>query len=440
LAKALSSKPQFKMSVKQKRLGLGQLSEKVRLVQLTNRRGKTSYDWKFHLSLSEGCSNMIYFDNSATTKPYSEVIDSFVKVSTEFFGNPSSLHKLGGKSEKLLTQAREQIASLLGVKWNEILFTSGGTEANNLAIKGTALQYRERGKHIITSSIEHPSVYETCQQLASLGFDVTYLPVDNEGRINPSDVEKAIRKDTVLVSIMHVNNEVGTIQPVEEIGRLLKNYPKVLFHVDYVQGCGKVPLDLSSGLIDLCTISAHKIHGLKGVGVLYLREGIRISPLMTGGSQEQKVRSGTENTAGIVAMAKAMRLTMEKRKTELPRIIEIHQFLRQELEKIDGIQINTPTSGHAPHILNVSAIGLRGEVIVHSLAERGIYVSTTSACSSKLQSPSKTLMAMGASKEAAIGTIRVSLSYENTMEEAQQFVESFKQVVENLWKVTRSAK
>jgi len=225
---------------------------------------------------------LIYFDNSATTKPYEEVLEAFAQVSRDFFGNPSSLHILGGKSEKLLTTAREQIAQLAGVQANEIYFTSGGSESNNLAIKGTALMHRGRGNHIVTTSVEHPSVREACEQLQTLGFEVTYIPVDKDGRVTVDEVIRAVTDKTILVSIIHVNNEVGIIQPVEEIGSRLKDYPKVLYHVDHVQGAGKVPLDLYKANIDLCTFSAHKFHGLRGTGFLFLKNGVRISPLISG--------------------------------------------------------------------------------------------------------------------------------------------------------------
>ena len=221
---------------------------------------------------------MIYLDNSATTKPYPEVIESFVKVSTDYFGNPSSLHGMGVQAEKLLSTARKQIADLLKVKNTEIFFTSGGTEGNNLAIKGVALANQQRGRHIITTSIEHPSVAAACQTLIDKGFTVTYLPVNEKGQISLADLADAIREDTILVSIMHVNNEVGSIQPILEVGTMLKKYPQILFHVDHVQGIGKIVLPLNDTGIDLCTISGHKLHGLKGTGVLYVRHGIQIAP------------------------------------------------------------------------------------------------------------------------------------------------------------------
>ncbi|GER66405.1 aminotransferase V [Weizmannia acidilactici] len=379
---------------------------------------------------------MIYFDNSATTKPYPEVLDTFVKTSVNYYANPSSLHSLGAQAEKLVTQARQQIANILGVNQNEIVFTSGGTEGNNLAIKGTALEYRARGRHIITTAVEHASVFETCRQLEKLGFRITYLPVDSRGRIRIDDLKAAITDETILVSVMHVNNEVGAVQPVEEIGRLLKNYPKILFHVDHVQGCGKVPLSLHEAGIDLCTISAHKFHGLKGTGVLYKRANIRISPLLTGGHQESQLRSGTENTGGIVAAAKALRLIHEKFENgAAEKTSQIRDYLIEKLAAIPGVTVHTDPEVSAPHIINFSAGGIRGEVLVHALEQQGIFISTTSACSSKTRELSRTLLAMGVSKAEAEGAARISLSYENTMEEAENFIRILQQTIQNLQQV-----
>lgn len=378
---------------------------------------------------------MIYFDNSSTTKPFREVLESFTKVSSEFYGNPSSLHGLGAQSEKLLSQAREQIAKLLHVQKNEIYFTSGGTESNNIAIKGTALMHKGRGKHLITTEIEHPSVKESMEQLMELGFRVTYIPVDANGVVKTEDIEKAICHDTILVSVMHVNNEIGAIQPIEEIGQLLTQYSKILFHVDYVQGIGKVPLDIHESHIDLCTISGHKFHGLKGTGALYVRDGVRISSLITGGGQEWKLRSGTENVAGMVAMAKALRLTFLEQEKHLNRMAQIKDFLRSKLEMIEGVTIHSPITHSAPHILNFSIKGFKAEVFVHALEEMQVYVSTTSACSSKKQKPSSTLLAMGVPEEEALSAIRISLSYENTQEEAEQFIKIVNEAVARLRKV-----
>lgn len=378
---------------------------------------------------------MIYFDNSATTRPYKEVLDSFLTVSSQYFGNPSSLHSFGGQAEKLLSQAREQVGELLHVKANEIYFTSGGTESNNLAIKGAAFRNRNRGKHLITSSVEHPSVRLAMEQLEDEGFEVTYLPVNEYGRVSVSDVEKAIRKDTILISIMQVNNEVGTIQPIAEIGNMLKKFPKILFHVDAVQGIGKVPLSLHEDRIDLCSFSAHKFHGLKGTGILYVRDGVRIAPLFSGGNQEGKLRSGTENVAGVVALAKALRMTLAKSNAGIESMKKIQKLLRAELSKIETIHINTPVDDAAPHILNFSLIGIKSEVFIHSLEEREIFVSTTSACSSKKNSASSTLTAMGVPKTMAESAIRVSLSFANTVEEAQEVITVMKETVKQLGRV-----
>jgi cysteine desulfurase len=380
---------------------------------------------------------MIYLDNSATTKPLPEVMDSFVKVSKEYFGNPSSLHGIGGQAEKLLSQARSQVTQLLSVKQKEIYFTSGGTEGNNLAIKGIAFAYKDRGKHLITTTIEHASVRESFKQLESMGFEVTEIPVDSNGRVHVVDIEKAIRPDTILVSVIHVNNEVGTIQPIEEIGQLLKKHPKILFHVDHVQGIGKVPLDLNESHVDLCTISAHKFHGLKGNGLLFVRDGVMIHPLFTGGSQEGKVRSGTENVAGVVCMSKALRLILDKLQTELEQLRKVSNELRKGLEKIDGIVINTPEKFSAPHILNFSVPHVKSEVFVHALEEKDIFVSTTSACSSKQKTISNTLVAMGIPEERAGSAIRVSLSYYNTLDEVKKVLSAVEQTVEGLRKVMK---
>lgn len=378
---------------------------------------------------------MIYFDNSATTKAYKEVLDSFVKVSSEFFGNPSSLHGFGGQAEKLLNQAREQIAKLLSAKTNEIYFTSGGTESNNIAIKGAAYWNRTKGRHIITTSVEHASVYNTMEQLEQEGFEVTYLPVNGDGRISVDDVKSAVRKDTILISIMHVNNEVGTIQPIKEIGDMLKSNTSILFHVDGVQGIGKVPLLLHENRIDLYSLSAHKFHGLKGTGILYIRDGVRLTPLFSGGNQERKIRSGTENVAGAVSMAKALRLTLMKQETGLERMKKIQSLLRNSLVDMNGVHLNTPVENAAPHIVNFSAEGIKSEVFIHALEQKDIYVSTTSACSSKKKTPSKTLLAMGVPEGLAESSIRISLSYDNTEEEAETVITAVKDTLDQLRKV-----
>ncbi|MFS0822394.1 cysteine desulfurase family protein [Bacillus sp. 1P02SD] len=378
---------------------------------------------------------MIYLDNSATTKPFDDVIDSYLKVSTNYFGNPSSLHGIGGQAEKLLSQSRTQIASLLNVKPHEVIFTSGGSEGNNFAIKGIAFQYQNRGKHIITTSIEHPSVSEACKQLADLGFEITYLPVDNNGVVSIESLKDEIREDTILVSIIHVNNEVGTIQPIEEIGQLLEKYPKIIFHVDHVQGIGKTNLDFNKAKLDLCTISGHKFNGLKGTGVLFVRQGVRIQSLIAGGDQEMQKRAGTENVAGFVSLSKALRLTIEKRDEAIQHLTGLKKAIIEKLTKMNGVKIHTPEGSSAPHIINFSIDGLKPEVFVHLLEEKEIYVSTTSACSSKKNEPSKTLLAMGVPVVEANSSIRISLSHQNKMEEVPIVINAIENAIQKLQNV-----
>ncbi|WP_270577354.1 cysteine desulfurase family protein [Caldibacillus thermoamylovorans] len=380
---------------------------------------------------------MIYFDNSATTKPKKEVLDTFYKVAENYFGNPSSVHHLGLQAENLLSQARNQIATLLKTDEQEIIFTSGGTEGNNFIIKGVAEKYRNRGHHMITTMIEHPSVLNTCIQLENNGFDVTYLPVDETGRVRVEDVKRALRKDTILVSIMHVNNEIGSVQPIEKIGELLKNHPKTLFHVDHVQGVTKVPLDFHESNVDFASISSHKFHGLKGTGAIYIRKGLKLAPLLAGGGQERGFRSGTENLAGIVAMAKALRLGMLDYEAKIDTMMDVRDFLINELQLIEGVTMNTPKQNTAPHIINFSVQGFKAEVLVHELEQHGLYVSTTSACSSRTNEPSRTILAMGLGEERATTSIRISLSFDNTMEEAKQAVAIIKQSIKNLKPVMR---
>ncbi|GAB3065360.1 cysteine desulfurase family protein [Virgibacillus ainsalahensis] len=379
---------------------------------------------------------MIYLDNSATTKPDVSVLKSFEQVSTKFFANPSSIHQLGGTTEQLLTKAKKQAADILKVSPNEIVFTSGGTEGNNTAIKGIALEHMGRGKHIITSSIEHPSVEEACRSLELLGFEITYLPVDQNGVVSAAELEKAIKDDTILISLMHVNNEIGSVQPIEEIGKIASRYPKLFFHVDDVQGLGKVPLDIKNSGIDLCTFSGHKIHGLKGTGILYVNNRIKLFPLLHGGDQEQGIRSGTENVAGAVAMVKALRLIKEREKNEGNNLNEMKEYLLKELSAMDGVKVNTSDHG-APHLVNFSVPGVKPEVIIHMLGKENIYISTKSACSSRQKDESKILAACGFEKDRATSALRVSLSYENTKDEMETFlkilensIHQFKEVLE----------
>ncbi|QHA92896.1 cysteine desulfurase family protein [Bacillus sp. N1-1] len=379
---------------------------------------------------------MIYLDNSATTKPYNEALDAFRTVSEKFFANPSSLHRKGGEVERLLRQARSSIAELLHVKINEVIFTSGGTESNNLAIKGTAFQYLNRGKHLITSCIEHASTLEAFRQLELLGFSVTYLPVDQDGKVSLDELKKALTPDTILVSIMHVNNELGSIQPIKEIGHLIKQKSRALFHIDDVQGIGKVPLDFNDVQADFVSYSAHKFHGLKGNGLLIKREKITLLPLLSGGGQEREIRSGTENGPGIVAMAKALRLYLNRAKTQKSMLETLRTHVFAELSKIDGIELNSSMSG-APHIVNFSVPGIKPEVLIHALEEKEIYVSTRSACSSKTAEISHVLAAVGMTTIRARSAIRISLSFETTKEQIDIFLNELQTEVPKLKQVMR---
>src|SRR5690625_3695004 len=319
---------------------------------------------------------MIYLDNSATTRVNESVLASFQHVASQLFANPSSIHNLGGEVEQLLRKSREQIAQLLAVEDEEIIFTSGGTEGNNLAIKGIALEHQNRGKHIITTAIEHPSVFDACQALEGLGFTVTYLDVDQYGRIDIEELKQAMTEETILVSIMHVNNETGVIQPIKEIGEVLAAYPRVFFHFDHAHGLGKVPLHSQERHVDLCTLSGHKIHGLKGTGVLYVNKRVSLFPLAHGGNQEFGVRSGTENVAGAIAFARALRLIFAEQEEKFSQLKHMSEQLREAFNDIDRVVINSPIHDVAPHILNVSVPGIKSEVMIHALEKENIYIST----------------------------------------------------------------
>lgn len=377
---------------------------------------------------------MIYLDNSATTKPDASILKSFEQVSENFFANPSSIHQLGGESERLLIKAKQQVAAILNVGNDEIIFTSSGTEGNNTAIKGIALEHQSRGKHIITTEIEHPSVHEACISLKGLGFQITYLPVNQNGVISVTDLENAIREDTILISVMQVNNEIGSIQPIKEVGQIAKKHPKLFFHVDAVQGLGKVPLTLRDSGIDLCTFSGHKIHGLKGTGILFVNKHTRLFPLFHGGGQEQSIRSGTENLAGAVSLVKALRLIKEREKNELNNLYALQNFMRHELNEMVGVEVNTPKTA-AAHIINFSVPGLKPEVIIHILGEQGIYISTKSACSSKQKDESKVLAACGFSKARTTSGLRVSMSYNTRKEEIIQFIQVLEKAIQQFKEV-----
>lgn len=376
---------------------------------------------------------MIYLDNSATTKPYPEVLQVHQQVSERFFGNPSSLHQLGIDASRLLSETRKQILHYTGFTQYEIIFTSGATEANNIAIKGAALAKMNRGRHIVTTAIEHPSVIESFEQLKTLfGFDISYIQVNEHGRADMTHLKEVLRPDTVLVSLMHVNNETGAIQPIEEAASIIRKYAKeAIFHVDGVQGIGKVPLPKEMD-IDLLTMSGHKIHGLKGTGALFLKKEIVLAPFITGGEQELGLRSGTENPAGAVSLAKAIKQSFEYLNKHHDEMIALKTQLEQQLGKIEGVVINTPLTHSAPHIVNFSVPGIQIEVLLHMLEKEGIYVSTTSACSAKKKEPSRVLLAMGKSEEAAKSSMRISLTYGQGPELAPQIITSIAQSVKKL--------
>lgn len=367
---------------------------------------------------------MIYFDNAATTKIYDDALTSYVQVSQKFFGNPSSLHQLGVDAFQVLTKARAQVASLLSVQPEEIFFTSGGTESNNWAIKGTALEKSVFGKHIITTKIEHPSVIQTCKQLERFGFEVTYLDVDSRGIVNVEQLKESLRKDTILVSVMAVNNEVGAIQPIDEISQVLEAYPSIHFHVDTVQAVERARQLLAIGRIDLLSLSAHKFHGPRGIGIMYKKFGRKIQALLTGGGQEKGQRSTTENLPGIVATTKALRMTLEEKSVTS----ELRGQLWKEIATKPEIRIFSPEDG-ASHVLCFAIKGVRGEVVVHAFENHGIYISTTSACSSKKADSSSTLYAMDVPTEWATGAVRVSFSNDNTKEEVEQFIDVLHQLM-----------
>ena len=367
---------------------------------------------------------MIYFDNAATTKIYDDALTSYVQVSQKFFGNPSSLHQLGVDAHQVLTKARAQVASLLSVQPEEIFFTSGGTESNNWAIKGTALEKSVFGKHIITTKIEHPSVLQTCKQLERFGFEVTYLDVDSKGIVNVEQLKESLRKDTILVSVMAVNNEVGAIQPITEIAQVLEEYPSIHFHVDAVQALESASQLLALGRIDLLSLSAHKFHGPRGVGIMYKKFGRKIQALLTGGGQEKGERSTTENLPGIVATTKALRMAQEEKSVTG----DLRSKLWKELATKPEIRIFSPEDG-ASHVLCFAIKGVRGEVVVHAFENHGIYISTTSACSSKKADSSSTLYAMDVPTEWATGAVRVSFSNDNTKEEVEQFINVLHQLM-----------
>lgn len=379
---------------------------------------------------------MIYFDNSATTKPYPEALATYTEVATRIWGNPSSLHNLGSQATRILEASRKQIAELIGKKADEIYFTSGGTEGDNWILKGVAFEKAPYGKHIIVSDIEHPAIKESAAWLKTQGFEVDYAPVDARGFVKVDALANLLRPDTTLVSVMAVNNEIGSIQPIHDIAALLEDRPTVSFHVDAVQALAKVEAEVYlPERVDFATFSSHKFHGLRGVGFVYIKEGKKITPLLTGGGQEKEMRSTTENVAGIAATAKALRLAMENQEAFASKTQQMKEVIRQELANYPDVTIFSGEDHFAPHILTFGIKGVRGEVVVHAFEEFDIYISTTSACSSKAGKPAGTLIAMGVDKSIAQTAVRLSLDLENDMSQVEQFLTKFKLIYEQTRKV-----
>lgn len=369
---------------------------------------------------------MIYLDNASTTKPHQELVDLYKKALDEWFVNSDSLYSLGVQMSLMIEKSRKMISDLFSVQPQDIIFTSSGSEANNLAIKGLALANRKTGNHLITSAIEHPSVLNAMKQLRDVfGFDLTILEVDYQGQLNLQELSDSIRKDTILVSFMAVNNEVGTIFPIEEIVRIVKEKSKAIIHVDMVQLLGKHSLNLDG--IDAASFSAHKINGFKGTGLLYVKHHLNILPLISGGQQEFGIRAGTSNTINNVLLAKTVSMALKQQPSALKKVSELHRYLREELESIENIVINSPKNG-SPYILSFSHLKLGSEIIMNALSKKEIYVSSRSTCSSKLNTVSHVLSAMGKNDEELNGVIRVSLSHATTKEELSILIEEIKGV------------
>ena len=379
---------------------------------------------------------MIYFDNSATTKPYPEALATYTEVATRIWGNPSSLHNLGSQATRILEASRKQIAELIGKKAEEIYFTSGGTEGDNWILKGVAFEKAPYGKHIIVSDIDNPGIKESAAWLKTQGFEVDYAPVDARGFVKVDALASLLRPDTTLVSVMAVNNEIGSIQPIHEIAALLEDRPTISFHVDAVQALAKVATEVYlPERVDFATFSSHKFHGLRGVGFVYIKEGKKITPLLTGGGQEKEMRSTTENVAGIAATAKALRLAMENQEAFASKTQQMKEVIREELANYPDVTVFSGEDHFAPHISTFGIKGVRGEVVVHAFEEFDIYISTTSACSSKAGKPAGTLIAMGVDKSIAQTAVRLSLDLENDMSQVEQFLTKFKLIYEQTRKV-----
>ena len=382
----------------------------------------------------------IYFDNSATTRALDEVKDLVVKLMTEDYANPSSRHRKGMEAEQYVKEAAMRIAKTLKVKEKEIIFTSGGTESNNMALIGAALAGQRAGKHIISTRIEHASVYQPLAFLETLGFEVTYLHTDRQGHISLEELEQSIRPDTILVSVMYVNNEMGAIEPVEEIASLVHQKGKnIIFHVDAIQAYGKMEIRPKKQGIDLLSVSGHKIHGPKGVGFLYIDEKVRIKPLLYGGGQQRDLRPGTENVPGIAGLGLAAEEMYRDHKGKVARITELKDYFIDRVQELEGVTVNSlKKSAGAPQIASVSFKGVRSEVLLHALEDKGIYVSSGSACSSNHPAISDTLRAIGVEKDLLDSTLRFSFGLFNTKEEVDICISALEELLPVLRKYFRT--
>lgn len=377
-------------------------------------------------------NEFIYLDNAATTAVKPEVVDAMMPYFTEVYSNPSSVYRFAGEAKKTMEDAREQIAGFIGAKAAEIYFTGGGSESDNWAIKSVAENYREKGKHIITSRIEHHAVLHTCEWLEKKGYEVTYLDVDEDGMISLDELEKAIRPDTILITIMFANNEIGTIEPVKEIGEIARKHG-VLFHTDAVQAFAHVPVDVEEMNIDLLSASGHKFYGPKGIGFLYIKNGLKISPLLHGGAQERSRRAGTHNVPGIVGMAKAAEIAIADMKGNAEKETEIRDHLIHRIEEeIPYVRVNGHREKRLPGNVNVCFRFVEGESLLIMLDQKGICASSGSACTSGSLDPSHVLLAIGLPHEIAHGSVRLTLSDNTTMEEADYVVDNLKEIVERM--------
>ncbi len=383
----------------------------------------------------------VYLDNSATTRTFPDVAELMTKIMCEEYGNPSSMHLKGVMAEKYIRYAKETLAKLMKVDEKEIYFTSGGTESDNLALIGCAMANYRSGRHLITTQIEHPAILQTMHYLQDQGFEVTFLPVDKTGRISLEDLKKAIRPDTIMVSIMHTNNEIGTLEPIAEAGSLIKSInPNILFHVDAVQGFGKFVIYPKKMNIDLLSVSGHKIHGPKGVGFLYVRDRVKIHNIIYGGGQQKNLRSGTENVPGIAGMAKAAEIVYQNLDEDIKKLYELKNYFIQGIDLIPDVQVNGPRPEEgAPHIISLSIQGIRSEVMLHALEDKGVYVSAGSACASnKPQTAgSATLKGIELDKALLDSTIRISMSVLTTKQEIDYTLKAMYDIIPMLRKYTR---